>query len=211
MQCNRRSLMLGCSIDPTEAGSIRSGGIYAFGTYYPCSMQEHWNSSWSRMVLQVKRRDAWIIMRVGQLLAVHLDCWLQTFGHYVITYVPGCMAGHSTAVREGDCASKRLAASITEHLADPSKGEFSDLLVQVRHKKPQHRCTSISERRSNVSACYSVASGRRLSGQTVILVDDVVTTGATMRECKAALMKGGANGVIGIAMARTVRTKAARM
>ena len=160
------------------------------------------------MVLQVKRHDAWIIMNVGQVLAAHLNCWLDTVKQYVLTYVPDCCSTRPQIVRERDCTAKRLAASIFEHLDGPESIELDDLLVQAHQKaKKQHRCASIRERESNVHGCYEVRPGARITGRTVILVDDVVTTGATIRECESVLMDAGASGVIGIAMARTVRSR----
>ena len=207
MQNNRRSLMLGCPLDPSDAGCIHPGKIYAFGSYIPCSMVEHWHSSWSQMVLQVKRQDAWIIMNVGQVLAAHLSCWLDAVKHYVLTYVPGGCPRRPQAVRERDCTAKRLAVAIFEHLDLGDPMEIDDLLVQVHPKaKKQHRCADIKERERNVRGCYGVRPGAQVGGRTVILVDDVVTTGATMRECASALTHAGAVGVIGIAMARTIRS-----
>ena len=207
MQENRRSLMMGCSLDPSDSGYIHPGQVYTFGPYIPCSMVEHWNSSWSQMVLQVKRHDAWIIMKVGQVLAAHLDCWLDTVRHCVLTYVPGSCPRQPQVVRERDCTAKKLAASIFDHLAIAESAELEELLVLARPKaKKQRRCANIKERHNNVRGCYAARCGAQITGRTIILVDDVVTTGATMRECKSALIRAGARGVIGIAMAQTVRT-----
>ena len=207
MQENRRSLMMGCSLDPSDSGYIHPGQIYTFGPYIPCSRVEHWNSSWSQMVLQVKRHDAWIIMKVGQVLAAHLDCWLDRVGNYVLTYVPGCCQLRPQVVRERDCPAKKLAMSIFEHLTSADSTGVDDLLIQVRPKpKKQRQCANIQERAQNVHGCYGPRHQADIAGRTVILVDDVVTTGATMRECKLALVRAGARGVIGIAMAQTVRT-----
>ena len=160
------------------------------------------------MVLQVKRHDAWIIMNVGQVLAAHLDCWLDSVRHYVLTYVPGCCPRRPQVVRERDCTAKKLAISIFDHLNGAESADLDDLLIQVRPKaKKQRRCANIEERRRNVHGCYAPRRGAQITGKTVILVDDVVTTGATMRECESALMQAGAFGVIGIAMAQTVRSR----
>jgi hypoxanthine-guanine phosphoribosyltransferase len=43
-----------------------------------------------------------------------------------------------------------------------------------------------------------------VEGRHVILVDDVLTSGATMRECARVLREAGARSVTGIALARTV-------
>jgi len=47
---------------------------------------------------------------------------------------------------------------------------------------------------------------RAIRGRVVLLVDDVVTTGATLEACAAVLKRAGARSVIGIAVARTPRT-----
>ena len=47
-----------------------------------------------------------------------------------------------------------------------------------------------------------------MAGKIVILVDDVLTSGATMRECAEVLKSAGAKSVMGIALAKTDRIKA---
>jgi len=45
------------------------------------------------------------------------------------------------------------------------------------------------------------------AGRHVILVDDVLTSGATMRECDRILREAGVLSVTGVALARTVRVQ----
>lgn len=59
----------------------------------------------------------------------------------------------------------------------------------------------LADRLKNVSGAF-VYSGPRLDGLVVALVDDVVTTGATMAECAAVLADSGARAVWGLAFAR---------
>ncbi len=58
-------------------------------------------------------------------------------------------------------------------------------------------------RQLNVQGAFEVPPSKtaRLKGKTVLLVDDVVTTGATTRACAAALRAGGAGAVIVVAVA----------
>lgn len=62
---------------------------------------------------------------------------------------------------------------------------------------------SPSERADNVQGKFS-ADSELVSGKSLLLVDDVFTTGATMRECASALRESGADAVFGLALARPV-------
>ena len=59
----------------------------------------------------------------------------------------------------------------------------------------------LHERRENVEGAFAY-TGPRLDGQTVAVVDDVVTTGATVVECAQVLKDAGARAVWALAFAR---------
>ena len=72
----------------------------------------------------------------------------------------------------------------------------------VRNRKTDRQVGQhLGERRSNVAGAFTYA-GPRLEGETVALVDDVVTTGATVSECAAVLKDAGARAVWAFAFAR---------
>ena len=200
MQDNRRSLMLGCTLELGQNGWMGPGGVHSFGPYFPKHRPEHHSSSWSQSVLNVKRGDAWVIMSVGQLLAVHMEYWLVESTEYVMTYVPR----RSTAVG-ADCPTRRLAHVIAEHLVWEPTVALTTLLVQVKSKaKRQRECATTAERMENVRGCYAVQDAALVSGKNVIVVDDIVTSGATMQSCASVLRRAGARSVTGVALARTV-------
>ena len=76
-------------------------------------------------------------------------------------------------------------------------------LVRIRHTTPQAQLP-LRERRTNVSKAFAVRAGRRKhwKGKTVLLVDDVVTTGATMSAAARAAYAAGAKEVLGCCLAR---------
>jgi ComF family protein len=70
---------------------------------------------------------------------------------------------------------------------------WEDVLARVRHTETQTRLTP-GDRLRNVSGAFSVPRAARnvLRGTHVVLVDDIVTTAATLNACAAALCEGGA-------------------
>ena len=57
------------------------------------------------------------------------------------------------------------------------------------------------ERKKNVHQAFEVQMPDKILGKRILLVDDVVTTGATLNECAAELKKAGAKAVYGLTMA----------
>ncbi|MBM3304613.1 MAG: ComF family protein [Candidatus Aminicenantes bacterium] len=74
-------------------------------------------------------------------------------------------------------------------------------LVKVRNAPPQASLEA-GDREKNVRDAYAVKGPRRISGQTIILVDDVFTTGATLRECSRVLVEAGAREVRALTIAQ---------
>lgn len=78
-----------------------------------------------------------------------------------------------------------------------------DLLERVRETRPMFGLNK-KERRDNVVEAFRIVNQQtnRLLGRRIILVDDVWTTGATMRECAKLLKREGADEVRGLTLAR---------
>jgi ComF family protein len=65
------------------------------------------------------------------------------------------------------------------------------------------------ERRLNVEGAFRLATDAPLSGLRVLLIDDVLTTGATASAAAAALERGGVSGVVVLTFARSVPGRSA--
>jgi len=81
------------------------------------------------------------------------------------------------------------------------------LVRRQKATRPQAGLTN-SKRRANMSGAFKIPRGRSLAGIRVLLVDDVVTTGATASACARVLKRAGAAHVALLALARTDRRAA---
>jgi ComF family protein len=91
-------------------------------------------------------------------------------------------------LRRGYNQSALLAQAVGKELALPV-----DLLTlrRLRSTRPQVGMTR-EERLKNVRAAFAVTEPKRITGKTILLVDDVLTTGATLHACSEALLAAGA-------------------
>ena len=78
-----------------------------------------------------------------------------------------------------------------------------DNLARTRATEPQVNLKA-SERAKNVSSAFFIRAPAAFKGKRILLVDDVYTTGATIRECSKVLKKAGAE-VYALTLARAVK------
>ena len=90
-----------------------------------------------------------------------------------------------------------LAEGLGERLGIPV---LLDVLVRIKYTKPQVGLTA-EERKENVRGAFACPH-KALIGKSVLLVDDVCTTGATLEACSVALKTAGATRVLGFTLAR---------
>jgi predicted amidophosphoribosyltransferase len=201
---------LGLAMEPDQPESFCSGWIYAFGLYEPrWKIERHLSSDWTQAVVMAKRKSEAAIESFGILIARHLEKVLIEDFEYLITHVPAEEDNELQLFLDFNrCATEILAAAIYSHLNNRKNILQAGVLAQIRHKPiKQHQCRSDAERAENVKGIYAVTRSSLVSGKCVILVDDVLTSGTTMRECATVLKTAGARSVTGIALARTARAK----
>jgi len=110
---------------------------------------------------------------------------------------------HPARLRErGYNQSALVAERLAENLGRRHDGKSLARVVDTEH---QTRVNS-SQRRQNLRHAFAVRPGREgcVRGRTILLVDDVMTTGSTLNECAKPLVKCGARRVWCVTVARSV-------
>jgi ComF family protein len=97
--------------------------------------------------------------------------------------------------------SALVAREIGARLSIPSDPR---LLRRVK-RTPPLKGMSLSQRQRTVAGAFQVSSAADLQGRTVVLVDDVLTTGSTADACAKALRRAGAARVELVSWARVIR------
>lgn len=123
----------------------------------------------------------------GRFLAMKL---LQTHpeGFDVLTWVP---VSRLRKVRRGYDQVELLARAVGAELGmRPVR-----LLKKIRHNRPQSGISDAAQRRANVLGVYKMVPGQDVAGKRVLLLDDILTTGATAGEAARILRTAGAKEV----------------
>jgi ComF family protein len=100
--------------------------------------------------------------------------------------------------RRGFNQAALLAAELAKIYGIPVA---ADDCVRVRDTRPQTGLRA-AERRKNVARAFHVPFPQRVKSRRVLLIDDVLTTGATANSCASALLDAGAEGVWVTTLAR---------
>lgn len=96
-------------------------------------------------------------------------------GFDMVTYVPVHAARKK---QRGYDQSELIAADMSALLGLP----FATLFLRVKNTKPQYDLNP-SERRENMKGAFALDEDVEITGKRILLVDDIYTTGSTMREC----------------------------
>lgn len=87
---------------------------------------------------------------------------------------------------------------IAKKVSDFTGIEYQErILVKSKNNLRQSELT-VCERKLNVKDVYSVRKFEIVKDKTIILIDDIITTGATLNECAKVLKRCGAREVIGL-------------
>ncbi len=141
------------------------------------------------------RRD----LALAETLAGELLSLVQALGWQVDAVVPVPL-GQARYRARGYNQAALLAFPLALGLGVPYDGKA---LARVRETRSQVNL-SAEARRRNVARAFGVVQAQAVRGKVVLLVDDVMTTGATLDAAATALKAVGARQVFAVTVARAV-------
>ena len=128
----------------------------------------------------------------GRLLALRVLEELESPD--VITWVP---VSRRRKWERGYDQVELLAKAVGRELALPAE----KLLDKYRHNPAQSGLLTAEARRANVLGAYRPRKNAQIRGKRILLLDDILTTGATASECARVLLTAGAEEIIFAAVA----------
>jgi competence protein ComFC len=126
-----------------------------------------------------------------------LDCIREQFpgGFDVLTWVP---VSRKRLRKRGYDQAELLARELGILLSVKPE----PLLEKIHDVPAQSGIGSAEKRRANISGAYQAVATEKIDGKRILLVDDIVTTGATLSECSKTLLRAGAHQIMCAAAAR---------
>ncbi len=122
-------------------------------------------------------------------LGAHMAKWVME--HYATVKFDMVVAVpmHPTGIRKrGYNQAEKLARTVGEICDIPF---CKNAVIQQKKNLQQHLQTA-EHRKENVRGIYKIPNPKEVSGKTILLCDDILTTGSTAEECANMLIKSGA-------------------
>jgi len=143
-------------------------------------------------------------VRLGELLASPWDS-LPLVGELDSPFIVPVPLHPSRQRERGFNQSDLLAAGLVRALGRLNGGKAPRVAKACLRRKratPPQTGLSVAARRENLRGAFEVLKPQAVRGRAIVLVDDVMTTGATLSACARALKRAGAAQVMGLTLAR---------
>lgn len=174
--------------------ACRTDSPECFGEHKNFSFLDSWAAVWyyerniRESLLRYKfHRARHYAPAYGRMLAMRLR-QLYPEGFDVLTWVPISAARRFT---RGYDQVELLAQAVGKELGM----QPVSTLRKIRNNRPQSGIVGQAKRRANVLGVYRVTCPQNVQGKRVLLLDDIITTGATAGECARVLLTAGAKEV----------------
>lgn len=186
------------------------GDAHSLGRYFCRALPEHHTCKWSKGIIKLKQGVSPVIRAIGRMTASYLQTHLKELKPYIITNVPTWMFEEKQRMfpQLDFGVTRRLALATFRSLQNSQGVDCHQLLALTGSKKKRQReCSSYSQRQRNTAGAYMVVAAHRVKGKNIILLDDVLTSGATLASCSTALMQAEAKTVVPLVLAVTAKKR----
>ncbi|MBU1092287.1 hypothetical protein KJ836_01260 [Patescibacteria group bacterium] len=156
----------------------------------------HWQASLKKIVYGLKYRRVRVVVNLLGGLLNQAISQLSVDRDVVVVPVP---LHYSRYWHRGFNQAENLARVVAEQNHWP----IASALVRVKPTLPQFGLNKMT-RKHNLAGAFLIRQGSKplIVGKTVIIIDDIITTGATLNECAKILRQSGAKEVWGLVLAR---------
>lgn len=184
-----------CARCASEICYTKNGGAQSGDFFKVCVSPLLYEDKVRDSILRFKFRDDTIYAKLfGVMLA---DCIEENLkGSYdIITWVP---LSEKRRKKRGYDQAMLLAMAAALNMDDVAV----ELLYKTTDVPAQSSLGGAEKRRANISGVYTVADEELVRDRRILIIDDIITTGATLSECAKTLKLAGAKEVVCCTLAR---------
>ena len=177
--------------------SLSRAGALCLRRVFLYDKEDSHSASMSTVFWLKYKKSKRIVRFVGEYLSNNVKDELKTLGYpenndrFAVTFVP---RSRRSRILYGFDQSKMLPKSVAEQSGIEFVSAFRSL------SKHQQKKLDAKLRAQNAQNSIAIKKGVDVSGKYVVIVDDVVTTGASMTACARLLQKAGARGILCFAL-----------
>ncbi len=131
---------------------------------------------------------------LGKTIAVHLGSIISTLQIDLVIPVP---LHRLKKAERGFNQSEFIAKGLCKHAGL----KYSSKILRRKRYTDSQTTMSRAEREENVSGAFSIKNKKAIMNKNIILIDDVITTGATISECGKVLIENGAANIYAFSVA----------
>lgn len=168
-------------------------------SHFSISFLAKWDALWyyegnvRQSLLRYKFRNKQSYAEIyGRLLAMRLLQHTESFD--ILSWIP---ISAQRKRRRGYDQVELIAQAVSRELGMA----LVPTLQKIRNTPPQSGIAGHAKRKANVLGAYKALPPAALAGKRVLILDDIITTGATASECARVLLTAGTKEVICVAVA----------
>lgn len=186
----------------TRINAIPSAPTAPLSFVFP--LFDYHSTEGKKLVYFIKKYNS---LQVSEILAEKMKDYIteyiaeqNQFGFFINPIIIPVPLSPSSKKKRGFNQNEKIAKILARHLS----GDFlPSIIIKTRETKKQALLKHKSERIKNIRNAFTIDSKQKpvVAHRDIIIIDDLVTTGATLLEIKRVLEKSGARNIIAITVA----------